>query len=56
MAYGKRRRSVVGEEMHEATSFLDSRVTRREIEQGGGEGLGRGRFSRVLLVGGNHCA
>jgi hypothetical protein len=32
-AYRKRRRRFVGEDVHEAASFFDSRVSRREIEE-----------------------
>lgn len=44
--YRKRRRRFVGEEVHEAASFFDSRVSRREIENGSGEWK---RFTRFLL-------
>jgi len=40
--YRKRRRGLFGKDMHEAASFFDSRVTRREIEERSWE---RRRFS-----------
>lgn len=41
-AYRKRRRVLFGEDMHEAASFFDSRVSRREIKERSWE---RRRFS-----------